>query len=114
MGDAAGVPELQVSGVRSVHPGIWLSTYDVPYPLIPREYQPAEDCTSSRTGEDCSRSGTREDKVRSVVSKMKAMEVRIADLRDTTASLFGKTFLATYGRSGDSTPVSSSLNQADD
>ena len=84
------------------------------YQSSPREYQPAEDCTSSKTGEDCTRSETSEDKVRSAVSKMKAMELRIADLRDTTASLFGKKFLVTYGRSDESTPASSSLNKADD
>ena len=103
-----------MSGVRSVHPGIWLPTYDVPYPLIPRESEPVEDCPSSRTAEDCTRSATTEDEIRLAVSKMNAMELRIAHLRDTTASLFGKKFLDAYGRSYDSTPASSSLNRADD
>ena len=78
----AGVPELEACGLRSIHPGIWLPAYDIPFPSLPPP--PDEEKTV--------RVGLLED----LIADMRVHEDRLSGLRQKTADLFGKTFMARW------------------
>ena len=87
LGDAAGVPELQACGLRSIQPGILMPMNEIPYPTIARESQSSESSTPPLTGRK---------KVELMTRKMKAMEETLAGLRVATSSLFGSSFMVHY------------------
>ena len=91
LGEAAGVPELRASGLRSVHPGIWGPVIEVPLPTLPTD-GPSQSIRDLPTGRK---------KLQAMVEATKTTERKIAALRDKTSDLFGNSFIVNNSLYGD-------------